>query len=409
MSDLDAIASISQAFFAVKAVLIGLLLVVPKQYDTSTLLFLNACQKGDECSILWRTVAHVSQRLTIWDSVYFTTLAERGKALYEQEWAFSPPWWGLIRMSTSQYLYKALGSPLSDIHHYALTGIIIANACHYLGAIALYLLTKVMFPTKGVRFARTTAILYVMSPAGMFLVSQYGEPVVACMFFTAMLLREWAKRRKTVAASIARALAAGIIALSCRIRSNGILFGVFYLFDLFYALIDWRILDGLTAIIHGLLLAAGFVEIQYRAWLEFCPEREEWCARTIPSIYSFVQSKYWNVGFLRYWTPNNIPNFLFGAPTLVMIAASTRTFKDEKRLWPYLVVQAIMLVSALFVWHVQIITRVSTCLPGIYWYVATLVGSTSPQDRTTRAVVLNYFTMWLLIQGTLFAAFLPPA
>ncbi len=27
-----------------------------------------------------------------------------------------------------------------------------------------------------------------------------------------------------------------------------------------------------------------------------------WCSSRLPYVYGFVQSEYWNVGFMRYWT-----------------------------------------------------------------------------------------------------------
>jgi phosphatidylinositol glycan class V len=243
----------------------------------------------------------------------------------------------------------------------------------------------------------------------MFLVSQYGESTAAFLVFGALFLRERMRNSRSVVSAIAKLIAAIVIALSCRVRSNAILFGVIYLFDLFYALKRRRILASFIAILYGLLLAASFAQVQYVAWTLYCPAREEWCLNTVPSIYSFVQSRYWNNGFLKYWSPNNIPNFLFAAPTLGLIIASSIRFKGETRLWPFIAIQLIILFSSLLFWHVQIVTRVATCLPTIYWFVAVLIESTTSGDVLWANGILKYFSIWLLVQGTLFAAFLPPA
>ncbi len=43
-----------------------------------------------------------------------------------------------------------------------------------------------------------------------------------------------------------------------------------------------------------------------------------YCSSLFPSVYSFVQWKYWNVGFLNYWTLQQAPNFLFALPSWIL-------------------------------------------------------------------------------------------
>ena len=78
------------------------------------------------------------------------------------------------------------------------------------------------------------------------------------------------------------------------------------------------------------LVFAPFVYHQYTGYQAFCStstnkssistdERPSWCTDTLPLIYSHVQSTYWNVGFLRYWTLQQLPNFVIAAPPLAAI------------------------------------------------------------------------------------------
>eukprot|EP00198_Chlamydomonas_reinhardtii_P011508 XP_001700845.1 predicted protein [Chlamydomonas reinhardtii] len=46
-----------------------------------------------------------------------------------------------------------------------------------------------------------------------------------------------------------------------------------------------------------------------------------WCSSRVPYVYGFVQLLYWNVGFLRYWTLQQAPNFLLAMPVLLLSAA----------------------------------------------------------------------------------------
>ncbi|KAG2441008.1 hypothetical protein HXX76_003861 [Chlamydomonas incerta] len=51
-----------------------------------------------------------------------------------------------------------------------------------------------------------------------------------------------------------------------------------------------------------------------------------WCSSRLPYVYGFVQSLYWNVGFLRYWTLQQAPNFLLAMPVLLLSAAGLFEF-----------------------------------------------------------------------------------
>lgn len=161
-------------------------------------------------------------------------------------------------------------------------------------------------------------------------------------------------------------------------------------------------------IVGGTLIGLMVIGLQLYPYLLFCPGRP-WCEKTIPSIFGYVQSEYWNVGFMRYWTPNNIPNFLFGGPTLYLLYRSLVYYRHERVLRPVLLVQLVVLVTALLVYHVQIITRIATCLPAMYWYVGSLLTSTNLTQVKMGKRVVNYFILWTMAHAILFGAFLPPA
>lgn len=309
------------------------------------------------------------------------------------------------------------------------------------------------------RIARKTGSLYALTPAGIFMVAGYSEPLFALLSFVGMLLREHQKY----------AIAGLFFGAATILRSNGLLWGLLYLGDLSLILNGLLktfntkfppqrkqsgpslrgkfLVAGVQVIIGGLLIGAAFFGFQYLAYTVYCPgagssssdaegmlRAPVWCNNRIPLIYSYVQSKYWGMGFLHYWTPNNIPNFLFAFPTLAIMWKSgcyysyylpnyikthtivpevgdyeRRVLRKIEYLSPYLVVQGIMFFSCLATWHVQIITRVGSCLPVLYWYTAEMLMSTQLTQVKTGKIILRYFMVWIVVQGIFFSAFLPPA
>ena len=96
--------------------------------------------------------------------------------------------------------------------------------------------------------------------------------------------------------------------LATVVRSNGILNGVMFLYDLLEVARSIA-LHGISASsvsraiaigLSGLFVGLGFAIPQVLAYLEYCiavtaSKEALWCTKTIPSIYSWVQEQYWLV------------------------------------------------------------------------------------------------------------------
>ncbi|TKA77635.1 hypothetical protein B0A49_04199 [Cryomyces minteri] len=214
-------------------------------------------------------------------------------------------------------------------------------------------------------------------------------------------------------------------------------------------------------------------------------------------IYTWVQGKYWNSGFLRYWTLSNAPLFLLAAPMLYVListalvapsfvtspsAADYRDFQpleDQQTgtsqssasrettvtntsarhcLRRLAVPQLVLAVLALTNFHVQIVNRIASGYPVWYLGIAVMLDDAqsscqsgtlisvkkSLQQRQTSEVedrvdvstprdakpkqgredwivgnekgmsrkaewTVRAMIMYAVIQGGLFASFLPPA
>lgn len=347
----------------------------------------------------------------------------------------------------------------SDI---AVTGVVLSHLAHFLSVLVLHSLTKTVLGSETARqrtLCFVSAALHVISPAGAFLSAPYAEPVFSLLnlaglhVYSSAILAEQTKSwtRRDLSFVIAGILFAGATV----IRGNGILSGALFAYD--------AILDAVQVLTRGLsfsvirrtafvvlggsIVALGMVGPQYIAFKVYCLESESarpWCGRLLPSIYSWVQVKYWyvsdaptnylcklsytdnhrNNGFLTYWTVSNIPLFLLAAPILAImfysaiIAVRGQLGQSSSACWSPVsghtavrrslvlrlaIPQGILAVMALTNLHVQIINRICSGYPVWYWFLAALEG--------TRAfgVGVKAMTLYAGIQAVLFGSFLPPA
>jgi phosphatidylinositol glycan class V len=158
------------------------------------------------------------------------------------------------------------------------------------------------------------SMLHIVSPAGMFLSSPYAESLFAALNFTGMFLYAQARlndrpNRKQTVREDALILGAGtLFMLATWVRSNGMLSGLLFLFDAvsYVSKLPKRelYLDVIRRLVitcsAGTLLGFGSMIPQYVAYQQYCISEADtsarpWCSRTLPSIYTWVQSQYWFV------------------------------------------------------------------------------------------------------------------
>jgi phosphatidylinositol glycan class V len=349
----------------------------------------------------------------------------------------------------------------SPIVRHALSGILTSHISHLGAVITLYSLVRRIIPAEQSRkrqIAFIAACLHTVSPAGLFLSAPYGESTFAFTTFLGILCYVRAQEQNCLPAqqsplpkSAWIILSGFCFALSTLFRSNGLLHGTIFLFDAIACLRAFfkapnasNLAHLLTIILAGSFIAIGFTLPQVIAYLQYCtPEPSRpWCSHFPPSIYSWVQKHYWNVGFLSYWTPNNIPLFLLAAPMLAVLSitalavllepqnllaavdgSSKAGFDSEKKLFTHVafqlaVPQIILAVMATTSFHVQIINRISSGCALWYIVLAVLVAGyngRSPQQGLLgllggrKEVLVRAMVGYAVVQGGLYAAFLPPA
>lgn len=417
---------IAAAFVAVKTLHAVILFFTPLQFDVSSAILL--AQYAHEKTWLtspqgpgrfrqlvsqagWSLLTRVVDRLVTWDAVYFADLFVN-PIQFEHQFVFCPLWWRLIA-ALPALEYAQLYSRL-------LLATIAANVCHLAAAYVLYFYTLVVFTNarlfKPRRMALTSLILFVWSPAAAFLTAPYSEAPAALFSFLCLYLREVGvgpqvavSRQQSAPRSALYILSGAFAAIAFGMRANCLFLGCAYLYDL------WAGRCGRALpLAAGLILGVAFVGAQIHSYVAIClgTDRGEWCGSALPSLFAYAQAHYWNNGFLKYWTPNNIPNFIFGAPSILLLGLSIRYFaylNPIKALVPVLIINGVFLSMLLLFWHVQIVTRVHTFLPTMYWLVAGMTTQPHALHKKWAEICVTYFFVWNVAQVALFGAFLPPA
>ena len=440
---------ISLLFLAVRIIQYILVLMTPlSSFDNSTRLLLDAYTFREQQDKFFNK--YILNKLLPWDSVFFIKgiMSNDSLPAYEHEFAFSITWTNLLK-----YIYRMIYNDNQPSFYKIVTMcIILNNILHYFSIITLYHLTFVVFSPKistthnryATQMAKKASILHVFSSAGGFLLGVYSEPLSCLLSFVGMLAREYCTKDISYKQSFKNPIRSFILytvisticfSIATWNRSNCILLGIFYLYDLFQLVkiksyqkaIQFPLLSGIAMTISIV------IQQYYIPYNHFCPNRSEWCNTSLfnnsifsfitrESLYSYIQNHYWNVGFMSYWTINNIPNFLFGLPNLIILAYSSFYYSwiyPKNSLKPLIMISMIFWFLMLFIANTQIINRVITFIPLHLWYMSDRliknsnnIHKTDTQVKSDDLLVKYYIywvIVWIAVQTVLFACFLPPA
>lgn len=190
----------------------------------------------------------------------------------------------------------------------------LAHIFHLLSCFVLYQLSWKICDAQSVtrrrKFALIAACIHILSPAGLFLSAPYAESAFSFFNFTGFYCyiksldeQSRVEKRKFALLVLAAGLNFGIATI---LRSNGLLSGLVFLVGLvretleFRNITDWTSkISRLSALIGGgMLMAACAIVPQFLAYLRFCVDldihlRRQWCSKSVPSVYAWVQSYYW--------------------------------------------------------------------------------------------------------------------
>ncbi|NXH44525.1 PIGV mannosyltransferase, partial [Dicaeum eximium] len=371
-----------------------------------------------------------------WDAEHFLFIAERGYLL-EHSCAFLPLFPLGLRLLAALLPWPERLQPRSRL----LLAAALLNALLSAGAAAaLLLLGRAVL--RRPRQAFLAALLFSLSPAGVFMAAAYSESAFALLAFSAM----WQLEK-------GRGWLSGLLfALASAARANGVVNAGFFLYargrrfalQLQVGSASPRKLPSLWKQVLSLAASAAlmcaaiflpFALFQYYAYVRFCgpgtglaqsvPEallqlardkgyrvagmagaKPPWCSQRFPLVYSYIQDTYWNVGFLRYFELRQIPNFLLALPVTLLGSWAAWTYirtnprhcltlglersRNEERgkardgfcgpaAFVYVVHSTALLAFGFCCMHVQVLTRfLGSSSPILYWFTAHLLEEHEP-------------------------------
>lgn len=390
------------ALFLIRLIQFAIVYMTPFQFDTSTSIFINKYVDETSTILYPQSVITVLNNLMSWDSVYFLKMSMEG-ITFEHEWVFVPLWW-----RSMNYIKQTFDLNLYDI---LVLFIVVNNILIIFVSKLIYLLSleicksnmKVIpkdFNTS--RFAYISSLVILIQPSGIFSTVSYGETPVQFLCYLALYCYLTSTSLTIISNKYTYLLSGTLFTIAFGIRSNSILYGLIYIYDLSRY---HKLSDILCILVTGSQLFFGFVLATYIPYSIYCPERGEWCNTYTKSLVSYAQSHYWNVGFFRYFTPGNIPLFIIALPQLLIIGLSIREFQKWKSVRPVAWVSIVYWILQFTLMHVQIVNRISTFLPIHIWYVSYLYCNNNKFAK----IILRWWIVWVFLQTALFSAFLPPA
>ncbi|KAG8344592.1 putative Mannosyltransferase (PIG V) [Trypanosoma vivax] len=292
-------------------------------------------------------------------------------------------------------------------------------------------------------------LMWMLSPASVFTVVLYTESIFSFLTFLALyLLAISPKGRRRAALAEAGAVVSFFLA-GCA-RSNATLYTGFVLYPIFMQLFlydtyrrrykqrygdaanpsRWpSIARCVITLIEGALIITPFLAMNGFCYNRFVPlwntESKAEIGSRFWTFYSWMQKRYWNVGFLNAYRWSNVPNMLISAPIVFFTVRGLVLFfskpvmvkRKEQKNWDgvclsvikgmlactmqssniaYLVVTIVIGVTVV---HINVVNRFIMSSPCLYWIWGRQLVC-DPRGRFTVAM-LCIFVVWNCL-GALF-------
>lgn len=381
--------------------------LTPFQFDTSTSILIDRYADINNYHYP-EFLIQILNKLMSWDSVYFLKLSLEG-ITYEHEWVFGPLWWRFMNFII-RYVKMTTDIDMG-LYEVLMTFIIINNILLLMTSKILYILTmkicnsnlnKLPDNFNISKCAYYASFSLIIQPSGIFSTVAYSETATQFLSYLALYFYFSSRTRVNIQKKISYFISGSLFSLAFGVRSNALLYGLIFLYDLTQFT---NLKDIIIVLLTGSQLFIALVFSNYIPYKIYCPERGEWCNSMTKSLVSYAQAHYWNNGFLNYFTVGNIPLFIIAMPQFVIMGKSIWCFRNWTTMRPVILVTAVYLFVQFTYLHVQIVNRVSTFLPIHLWYVSYLLTISDKWGK----IISKWWLIWVFVQTELFAAFLPPA
>lgn len=228
--------------------------------------------------------------LNSWDSIHFLSIAENGYT-YEHALPFFP---------LLPYISRAL-----NFCDHLTVGIVFSNLSFIISVL-------VLFKISLIKFSRDTSmiatLLFIFNPASIIFSSFYTESLFTLIFLLGYF---YILKNKMLRASI-------LFGLASLCRSNGVLLIIF------------------VKSVYAPVVLLPVILFQCYSLLLMWKSR---CSFRIFIPYSYIQRVYWDQGFFKFVSTNNIPNMIIGFPVILyclyilkeFTASRVYVFKLEKQ------------------------------------------------------------------------------
>lgn len=366
-----------------------------------------------------------------WDAEYFIHIAKYGYT-YENMLAFYPLYPAAIRIigTIIRKIFFVL-----NVHSSLVIAAVLINYIFFVkSAVIFFDLSRIVLKRPSIAYK--AAILYCMSPANIFFSAAYTESMFAYFTFYSML----GSIQNNVFTIVP-------LSLSTLVRSNGIInigFLAYFKFKiicntlyteinskegymsirrLYNLIIRKKTISSIFKLLSMIIVILfPFIILQIYNYIIFCTTQlnssklpihivdyaktrqlvlqynatSVWCHVKIPIAYSYIQEKYWNVGFLNYYELKQIPNFIIALPTIyIMIKCIVEFYLEHKEqffslglvnvkcekealekkysaeMFVFIIHGLFLTVFCIFFVHIQVTTRLlCSASPLIYWYSA---------------------------------------
>ncbi|XP_050524379.1 GPI mannosyltransferase 2 [Daktulosphaira vitifoliae] len=394
-------------------------------------VFISPSTEYSDDSIFDRTVAHLLDGFLRWDAQYFLHIYKYGYT-YENSLAFFPFYPNLLWILT--YIIPGNLNTL-----FIISGVVVNNILFIVTTIILFDLTLTVH--KNIELSLNSSILFCINPAAIFFSAPYSESLYAFTTFYGMYN---VYKNNIWKSSI-------LFGISVMTRSNGILNAGFLLYLMIHSAAKRKYKLILKTFFGVLFIFFCFSIYQIYCSYLFCIPREikydinvvnyalkhnlfmpnnhtiaEWCGKKL--AYTYVQDKYWNVGFLRYFMLKQIPNFILAFPCIFLILnfginyfytnrSHIINLGKKKNDFAFIVHAVFLTVFCIFYIHIQVTTRMlASSSPVLYWTCAKYFKFPIYKSKFFLARILSdkkcslvffYFVLYFIFGTALFVNFYP--